>query len=218
MSIIAKENAGVSIPLLDEGMYQAVCTRLIDLGVQHNDQFDKSQRKITLGWIMIGEEIEFNGEKNPRVMHKSYTTSLHEKSNLRKDLQAWRGRAFTASELAGFDLKNILHVPCQIQIIHEIGKKDGIKHANVSSIVAFPKGLPKPETDEIIYFDMEDKDTYPMWISVPKFLQEKIRKAENYETSGLKEYVDTLDRLQDSQPNGTEFTPIDDESEDELPF
>ena len=38
----------------------------------------------------------------PFLVRRRYTASLHEKSALRKDLESWRGRAFTNVELDGF--------------------------------------------------------------------------------------------------------------------
>ena len=45
--LIAKENSE-RIPPMPEGMYEAVCTMLIDMGVQNNPRFGTSSRKIRL--------------------------------------------------------------------------------------------------------------------------------------------------------------------------
>jgi len=212
MAIIAKESKGSSIPPLTEGIYQAICTRLVDIGVQKSEKFGNSKQKIMLGWQILGETVEVNGEETPRVFHKEYGNSLHEKSGLRKDLQAWRGRAFTSTELAGFDMKNILHVPCQMQIIHNQGS-DGNIYANIASIMGFPKGMVAPKAHELIYFDLSEPDTFSMWTELPKFIQEKIKKAENYADSGIAEYINKLDNGE--TPQGFESM---DGSEDDLPF
>ena len=69
-----------------------------------------------------------------------YTLSLHENAALRRDLQSWRGRAFTETELAGFDLKTVLGVPCMITLVHS---PDG-KYANIQAVAGLPKGMEAP--------------------------------------------------------------------------
>lgn len=64
--------------------------------------------KIRIFWEIIGETIEINGEQMPRLVSKEFTLSLNEKSKLRQALQSWRGKAFTAEELQGFDLRKVL--------------------------------------------------------------------------------------------------------------
>jgi hypothetical protein len=70
-----------------------------------------------------------------------YTASLHEKAKLRKDLESWRGRAFTPEELKGFDLEKLIGANCQIQVVHaKVGEK---VYANVAAIVPLSKNQPK---------------------------------------------------------------------------
>jgi hypothetical protein len=71
-----------------------------------------------------------------------YTLSLSDKANLRKHLEAWRGRKFTPLELRGFDLENLIGVNCQIQVIHNISD-DGRTFANVQAIVPANAKAPK---------------------------------------------------------------------------
>ena len=119
MSMIAKEVTGSNIEKLENGVYTAISSMMIDLGIQINEKFANKQRKFIVIWNIIGEDVEINGEKLPRTISKEYGYGLGEKSNLRRDLQAWRGKPFSKEELQGFDLKNILNKPCQLQIIKE---------------------------------------------------------------------------------------------------
>lgn len=191
MSMIAKDNGGISIPPLANGVYIAICSGLIDLGIQVSEQFGTKSRKMIVQWTILGETVDVNGEQLPRIMHKQYGFSLGSKSNLRKDLEAWRGRAFTEEELNGFDLKNILNVPCQMQIItkERAGKSDV---NNISGIMSLPKGnnVDKLNDADLVYFDIEDVSTYKQFERIPKWVQEVIKQAENYEESGLKKYVE----------------------------
>lgn len=128
---------------IPEGTYIATCVRVIDLGTQVTTYMgaDKLQRKVLVAWEVPDEMVEFEGKSQPALIQKRYTASLSDKANLRKDLEAWRGRRFTDEELRGFDLKNVLGSACQIQVLHS---EDGA-YANVQTIMALPKGMPKPE-------------------------------------------------------------------------
>lgn len=79
--------------------------------------------------------------------------SLHAKAGLRKFLESWRGRPFTAEELAGFDLKAVVGLTCLVGIVHE-AKGDKV-YANLSSVMKLPKGMPAPAGEIVpVSFDM----------------------------------------------------------------
>jgi hypothetical protein len=135
--------------------------------------------------------IEIEGEDLPRVISNTYTVSLGDKANLRKLLQSWRGKAFTPAELEGFDLKNIVGVPCNIQIIHKNGKGANASktYANIGSVIPLMKGQegPKIEGDPVI-FDIDTTgpggaipDTIPEWIQ--KRIMDSREYREAVETS-----------------------------------
>lgn len=188
MSLIAKNNEGQGFEPLTEGVHMAVCSQLIDLGLQPNSfKEGKFQDKVMIVWetdeTYIKDEVEHN-----RTISKEYTTSLDDKANLKKTLQAWRGQPFTEEELKGFQLKNVLSKGCQLQIIHET--KNDKTYANIAAIMALPKGIPAMEVKDLLTFDIEDKSSWLNWIRIPEWIQNKIKLAENYESSGLKEHVD----------------------------
>ena len=214
MSMIAKDSGNVSIEKLENGVYTAISSMIIDLGLQVSEKFDKTQRKMMILWNILGEEVEINGEKLPRTMSKEYSFSLGEKSNLRKDLQAWRGKTFTDEELQGFNILNVLNKPCQLQIILE--EKNGKKYNNIASIMALPKGTNIEELESVSHLDIEDVETWKNWSKVPTWIQDKIKKAQNYQSSGLegfvKEYEETAKT--DNKPENTQ--PI--APDDDLPF
>lgn len=214
MSMIAKDSGNISIEKLENGVYTAISSMIIDLGLQVSEKFDKTQRKMMILWNVLGEEVEINGEKQPRVISKEYGFSLGEKSNLRKDLQAWRGKSFTDDELHGFNILNILNKPCQLQIILE--EKNGKKYNNIASIMALPKGTTVEPLTTANHFDIEEIATWKNWSEIPTWIQDKIKKAQNFQSSGLdkfvKEYEETIKK--DTKTESTEPTaPMDD-----LPF
>ena len=185
--MIASDNGGISIPKLEGGVYTAVSSAIVDLGLQTSEKFQKTQRKFMMIWIVKGEEVEVNGEKLPRTMSKEYSFSLNEKSTLRKDLQAWRGKVFTDEELQGFNLLNILNKPCQLQIILE--EKNGKQYNNIAGIMSLPKGTTVDELQNTYHFDVEDESTYMNWEKIPGWIQERIKKADNFVGSNLEKFV-----------------------------
>ena len=77
MSMIAKSTGSANIDKLESGVYTAVSYALIDLGLQKNEKFDKTQRKFRLIWNILDEYVEVNGEKLARTMSKEYSFSKH---------------------------------------------------------------------------------------------------------------------------------------------
>lgn len=155
MSLIAK-NDGEKFELTPEGTHLARCFRLIDVGTQTFEYQGKEKKahKVLISWEIPAELRE---DGTPFQISKKYTVSLHEKASLRKDLEAWRGRAFTEQELDGFDLKNIVGKACYINIAHEV--KGDKTYANIKSIMALPKGVNCPPlVNTPIIFDLDNFD------------------------------------------------------------
>jgi len=137
MPIIAKDNRKEFTPA-PEGLHLAVCCDVVDLGMKDMTFGGETTKKhrVRVCW-QIDDKMP-SGE--PFIVVKEYTASLHEKANLRKDLEAWRGKRFTEPELDGFDLEKLIGVPCQLLVVHN-PKKDG--HgvwANIGSIMCAPRG------------------------------------------------------------------------------
>lgn len=128
MPIYAREPESKFTPA-PEGLFLATCVDVVDLGLM-DDGFGE-KHKIELWWQL--------DERNPETgrrftVRKRYTSSLHEKATLRKELEMWRGRKFSKDELAGFDLEKLINVSCQVQTIHKV-TDDGKVYCNVAAVV-----------------------------------------------------------------------------------
>mgnify|MGYP001625322819 CR=1 FL=1 len=178
MSLISSAKSGSSITPIDAGTYAAVCYGMIDLGMQYSEQYNKSSPKVAILWEIPSEQIEVNGEMTSRTLSQIYTNSLGDKASLRRDLAAWRGRDFTETELAAFDLTTIIGAPCMINVIHkDVGGKT---YANIGAIMKMPKGMAPPTgTLEHIIFDL-DSDDLSIINTLPKWLADKIKESETY--------------------------------------
>jgi hypothetical protein len=179
VAIMAKAKGESTFTPVSEGLHQAICSAVVDLGMQPgSDMYPQPKRQVYLRFDCVDETVEFekDGQKmtGPARCGATYTLSLGDKSKLRPLLESWRGKKFTAEELEGFDISKLLNVPCQIQILHN--HKGGNTYANVQTIVPFPKNTPKPAPapDAVIYSpSAPDKDA---WDRLPQWLQKKIQE------------------------------------------
>jgi len=118
MGLIAKNVSGEDFQPCPAGNHIAICTGVVSVG-KHENNFNPEKapkNEVVLMWTLPNAVRE---DGFPFVLTKTYTLSLHEKASLRKDLNAWRGKAFTEQELEGFNLLNILEKPCMLQINHD---------------------------------------------------------------------------------------------------
>lgn len=178
MGLIAKEG-GITREPIPEDVHHAVCYAIYDLGTHYDDKYKKKNHKCVFLWEFpeVRTTINIDGKDIdvPRIISRQYTVSLSPKANLRIDLGTWRGRSFTALELEGFVLKNVLGANCLIQIIHET--TDGKIKQKISSILPLPKSMKavKPE-NELAYFDLDVDDTIPDM--APTWVREMIMESE----------------------------------------
>jgi hypothetical protein len=138
--------AGGNFTPAPAGAHTAVCVDVIDHGMLKVVFQGKEQQKhkITIAW-QIDEDLP---DGKPFLVRRRYTCSLHEKATLRRDLESWRGRAFTDKELEAFDLESLLAVGCLINVIHE--SRNGSTYANVASVMRLPKGMTAPTVRDYV--------------------------------------------------------------------
>ncbi len=182
MSLTITETASSNFTPCPAGTYPARCILVCDLGTQDTEYQGeaKTAHKVLLSFEILDDETR-RDDGEPFVMHKRYTASLHEKAALRKDLASWRGRDFTAEELAGFNVKAILGKPCLISVTHST--KQDRTYANIASIMSLPKGMTcPPNKGELIWFDLSDTDSETFAKLGPR-LQEQIKQSPEYKAA-----------------------------------
>jgi len=179
MAIIATDNGGGGdFKPVPQGTHLAICNMVVDLGKQRKEWQgqERVRPEIFIRWELPNERLEWTDKdghpkEGPMVIGQTYTLALNDRANLRRDLEAWRGRAFTPDELKGFDVAKLLGKPCMVTVTHN--EKQGRIYANVSGVAGLPKGIEKPERTEIdpILYDDEHPDA---WNHLPEWLQKKI--------------------------------------------
>lgn len=156
--------------------------------------------KVMLMFEVPGETVNMDGKPMPMTISREYSLSLSEKSNLRKDLQSWRGREFTAKELEGFAVETVCGVPCMLSVIHRQNAQKKT-YANISAISGLPKGVQcPPQVHKSIKYEIEQGGD-EVYNSLPEWIRKKIATCAEWQN-------------QESQtPAGARFTqpqPLDD--------
>ena len=142
MAIIVREPEGTSYPMIETGTYQGVCVEVIDMGMREQKAFESDEVKMVPKVCIVWELSEHREDGKPFVFSKEYKSSLHEKAGLRKDLDAWRGQAFTAEELKGFDLEKVIGANCMVTI-SAYAKQNGHEGRKITGVSKLMKGLEK---------------------------------------------------------------------------
>lgn len=189
------------------GTHIARCYQLIDLGTREkNFSGDKKiVHELRVSWELPTELHVFKEERGeePFTVNKTYTISLHEKANLRKDLENWRGRAFTEDELKKFDLAAVLGKACMLTVTHV--EKDGSKYANVTAVTSVPKGFaPPPAINKPLEYSIEHHDQ-ATFDSLPEFMREMIKGSNEW-------------KARSAAPPAVDDTAPDDTASDDIPF
>lgn len=157
MPIIAKAEGNANYQTHPEGQHPAICVDVHDVGlVEYNSpEGVKVQHKVDIYWFcgfyktdpQGNDALDDNGNPVPLFVRQRYTLSVHEKSKLRPHLESWYGKRFTEAQVAkGLDIEKVIGRPCLLVVVHET--KGENTYANVSTIVALPKGMEAPAIPE----------------------------------------------------------------------
>ena len=162
-----------------EGQYAARCVDFIDHG-ECVIAFPGSEP-------YVGEKVRYlwnTGEVNPDTQRPfepnvEYTVSMSEKGNLRKALEAWRGKPYTAAQIeAGIAFHNVVGSWCMLTIAH-VPTKAGRTFAKVAGIAPLHPAIPKPTLPEY------KRDEY--WAKVTKEYAEKVATFRHQDTTFAQE-------------------------------
>lgn len=202
LTVSAKQTSNKEYELAPAGNHLAICFQMVDLGEQYNAKYDSWQHKVQIGWELPNELM---ADGRPFMVSSRYTMSLNEKAILRRDLESWRGRPFTAEEEAGFDLKNVVGKPCMVNVVHN--PSGDRTYANIKSVAAIPKGMTVPDqvNDSVIFEIDQTNPDLEMYYSLPEFLQKTISDSRTWQTMDASSQA-----LDTSAPSG--------DAEDDIPF
>lgn len=172
MSFIASDNGG-GFTVLDPGVYPGRCVTLAYLGFQKNKFEEGTAPKPRLAF-----EFEAVGESRddgaPLLFYREFTLSLHKSSSLRPFLEKWRGRAFSDTELAGFDVSKVLGTAGQLVVSTKTTPK-GERNA-IDSVLPAKQGAVPAAQSMLLKFDADHPDR-DVLAKLPRLIQDKVSEA-----------------------------------------
>jgi len=183
LTVNAGNGGGGDFEQCPAGSFAARCYQIIDLGHQTFEW--KGEAKVAPKVRITWELNEMMSDGRPFSISREYTASIGDKANLRKDLESWRGRAFSSDELRNFSLENVLGAPCLLGVVHKPSKDGSKTYANVGSIMALPKGMACPElVNPAVKFDIGTFD-HTVFDSLSSYVQKKILMSKELEENGI---------------------------------
>lgn len=177
MGRFSSDSGGGSFTPAPVGTHVARCVKLIDLGTQHGEYKGQPTRRnqVLVVWELPDELIEVDGKELPVTTSRFYTNSLGEKANLRRDLEGWRGRAFSDEELQQFDLMKVLGQPCMLTIVG--GENGKTKVAGVSGLPKRTECPPQVNESFAFWLDEFDQDKFD---ALSDGIKKIVEKSEEY--------------------------------------
>lgn len=214
MSLMSSDKGGSStFEPVPTGAHVARCVTVVDLGFQHTAWGNKEM--VYIGFEVPSVRVKWTKDdvdhEGAAIIGNRYTNSIHPDSNLGKNLISWRGKAFTEDEKAGFDLFNILDVPCMISVIHNT--KGDKTYANISAIMGAPVGtnIPARETD-ILAYTPQDAAKAGNFDKMPEWLQKICSEGHRMQAPdpGISDWFELPDgtKVNSDDPRHPEFIPF----------
>jgi hypothetical protein len=205
MSIIAEKKEGGNFIQVEPGMYAARCYSMIEIGTietEFNGE-KKKQQKVSITWELPTETAIFHDEKGPEpfVVSKKYTLSMHEKANLRKDLESWRGKGYTDKEAEKFDITRLLGQPCNLNVIHVPAKEAGKTYVQIASISPLMKGQECPPQVNPMRVLSYDEFNWEVFESLSDYMKDQIRSSDEFKSMQEPNQTRTEDTENDELTN-----------------
>jgi len=176
MPLTATSKGGGDFELAPAGNHPAICIQVIDLGMQESQFGVKRQCRIS--WELVDQYMK---DGQPFMVSKYYTVSSHQKSNLRIDCESWRGKSFTLSEEAQFDVFAMAGKNCMVNCV--LGKtlkgEDKIEVSGITPIPAAIVHMASSPTNPVQTFSIDDYNNGDIlaiqtFDSLTSWLKEKI--------------------------------------------
>jgi hypothetical protein len=197
---VVTKDAGGGFAPHSEGQYAMLCVDVIDLGTNVETFAGQEPRevpKVALVFASGERQPVKDGDPDLTLVTTEMTNSANEKANLRKFLEAWRGRSYTAEQAtAGLPLHKVHGQFALVSIEHVLTKRNR-KFAQIKSISPLPTEMKAPDAKAILA-----EYERPKWL-----LDRKAQYAE-----ALKKH-----RSDGGEPPPPEY-PGDDDSDDGVPF
>ncbi len=119
-----------------EGQFAAVCVDVINFG-EKVEQYQGKPERLTPKCGIVFFAGQYDEDGNPQFVQREFSTFMSEKANLRKFLEAWRGKSYSDDEVeAGAPLHKLVNAPALLTVEHaKVGDRT---YANISSVARLP--------------------------------------------------------------------------------
>lgn len=212
---------------MDSGTYPARLVQLITLGVQKQRPYLGEEKppklEIMLTYEFLDEFLkDEEGEDDPEKPRWLSETIPFNNLEAEKAKSTKRYYALDPSETHGGDWVALIGTPCMVTIVQAQGKgkNAGNMYENVASVASMrPKEAAKaPELvnpPKVFDFYSPDMEVYA---KLPKWIQEKMREALDFEGSALEEALENVDvgeaPKEEKEPKAKR--PVDSADDDEV--
>lgn len=198
--------------LVPEGTHVARCYQFMHFGHILNNFGDvKDTIRFTFELPDVTHVFKEEDGEQPMSISREYGNFLGETTTLKSHLEAWRGKAFTPDELAGFDVENVIGASCMVTVIHKTSKT-GKKYSQITGITALPKSITCPkQINTTFVWNYNTHFDLKILENLHKYFQDIIKGSTEYK-----------DLLQVDVAENESFPTVDqaptDEEIDPLPF
>jgi hypothetical protein len=143
--VTAKDSGGGFEPH-PEGQFAMVCVDVVNLGYNIETFPGQPPREVPkLALVFVSGERQADENKSLALVTVEMTNSAGEKANLRKFIESWRGKSYTAEQVSeGLPITKLHGQAALISVEHILTRK-GRKFAKVRAVSPVPKGVPAPD-------------------------------------------------------------------------
>lgn len=160
---------------------------IIDTGEQLNPSFGKYVRKVDFLFefpYLVQFYYEEDEVRKPAGIRSQFTLSFHPKSILRPFVDNMLGKRMSDADANVFNIFSLVDQYYIANVIHQASKKnDGKVYENINGISKYDPRFLEPEkellkyNDVILYSIDEHGFAGENWLSVPFWIQKKIRES-----------------------------------------
>jgi hypothetical protein len=194
------------------GIHNAGLLAIIDLGT-HVKEF-KGEKKKAREVMLVFEIEQKNSKGEAFLISKIYSLYLNVNSNLRKDLESWRGKAFTNEDLKNLQLAELLGTPAMLHVMEK--ESAGKKRSVINTIMPPAKSIVLK--NKPYGFSLENKN-FEVLDKMSEWVVNMIKTSDEYNEYLLKEDIrEKGDQIEDEENDIRTLSKKNDADTDDLPF
>ena len=182
--------------LAPSGNHAAICISVVVIGTVPTKYkgHDKMQKIVRLGFELPNKRHVFNESKGeePFVVYKEYSLSMGDNSNLKKMIDSWRGEKLTKEEAKKFNIVKLLGCECMCNVVVKTSESSK-QYNDIATVSPIPEELTVPaQSNKNTLFNFNLPFKTEAFMSLPEFIQNKIKSSDEYKALSLEESVSEI--------------------------